>query len=278
MANPLSEPGAYYRCDNIEQAITQALEQARMDQQPFDPALIAALDQFHIGGLPATLSMLEIAGLDSKDLLLDVGCGLGGPARVIATQTGCRVVGIDLSADYCSAAELISKRLGLADRTQFTQANALALPFPASHFSAVWTQHVTMNIEHKCALWQEFSRVLDPGGKLLMYEVMLGDGNRDAIEYPMPWAKQASSSFLASADDYRDTLSSCGFDISIWHDVGNEALDSVSRVVEMLSQGKIKQPNLSLLLGEQYQPMMLNLAKALREKTLQVVQVIANNS
>ncbi|MCH7880960.1 MAG: class I SAM-dependent methyltransferase [Proteobacteria bacterium] len=277
MANPLSTPGENYRCNNIEQAITQALEQARKDQQPFDPALIAALDQFHIGGLPATLAMLEIAGLDSDDLLLDVGCGLGGPARVIATQTGCRVVGVDLSADYCSAAELISKRLNLAARTQFTQANALALPFSENHFSALWAQHVTMNIEKKAALWQEFARVLNHDGKLLMYEVMLGDGNSDRIEYPMPWTRQASTSFLASADDYRESLSSCGFDISIWQDVSSEALESVSRVVEMLSQGKIKQPNLSLLLGDQYQPMMLNLAKALRENALQVVQVVAHN-
>ncbi len=275
MANPLSEVSEYYRCDNIEQAIKQALQQARKDAQPFDPALTAALDQFHIGGLAATLALLEIAGLDSEDRLLDIGCGLGGPARVIATQTGCRVVGIDLSADYCNAAELISKQLNLADRTQFVQANALNLPFPTNHFSALWTQHVTMNIEHKSTLWRELARVLSPGGKLLMYEVMLGDGNSDRIEYPMPWAKQASSSFLATADGYRQSLSSCGFDISIWDDVSTEALDSVSRVVDMLSRGKIKQPNLGLLLGERYLTMMLNLAKALRGKALQVIRVVA---
>ena len=197
---------SHYQQKNLESQIRSALEAALKNQQDFDPNIISAVDQFHIGGLQATQDMLALAEFSADGLILDIGCGIGGPARNIAQHCTNRVIGLDLSYDYCLAANVISRQLNMSDQTGFIQANAVHLPFCDDSFNGIWTQHVSMNIEKKDLLFSEFSRVLKPAGKLVMYEVMNKTASLQAVTYPLPWSLDGNYSFLQNHKIYRQLL------------------------------------------------------------------------
>lgn len=268
----------HYRHDNLEGLIMDALQQAKSLNKPFDHRVISALDQFHIGGLGATLEMLDIAPLKPHDRVLDIGCGIGGPARTIASHRGCHVTGIDLSKDYCEAASLISRQLGMTQQTRFLQADAQKLPFQDNSFTALWTQHLTMNIKNKKKLWQEFFRTLQPNGRLIMYEVTTSDHGNNDINYPVPWAQDINSSFLASQRYYLESLSSCGFDIEHKLDISSHAQISIQGIIERIEQGKNQRPGLEQLLGDNFINMMHHLLQGLSSGALSVIQIIARKA
>lgn len=269
---------SHYRQQNLDEQIKHALDTARNNQVDFDPNIIAAVDQFHIGGLQATKDMLAIAQFSADDFILDIGCGIGGPARNISQQCGTQVIGLDLSYDYCVAADFISTRLNLSDRTGFIQANAVHLPFCDSSFSGIWTQHVSMNIEDKDLLFSELSRILKPAGKLVMYEVTRQSRTRDSVTYPLPWSVDGSYSFLQHQNDYREMIDAHGLHISQFSDVTSSALDSVKILLTRLQKNQVRKPNLGLLLGHHYQAMMQNLAQALGDDSLSVHQILATKT
>ena len=154
---------------------------------------LAQLDQFHVRGVPATEELA--AGLDLRDgeRVLDVGSGLGGPARYLAAVHGCHVTGVELQPDFVAVADELSRRTGLADRTRFVAGDATELPFPPGTSDHAWTQHVTMNIADKDRLYRSVHRAVRPGGRFASYDVVAGDGQ--PVIYPVPWAADASISF-----------------------------------------------------------------------------------
>ena len=265
----------HYRRHNLDQLIYAALTNAKQLNKPFDYKIIAAVDQFHIGGLTATLKMIELADFKPQDRVLDIGCGIGGPARTIACTCHCHVTGIDLSEDYCQAARLISWQLNMGDQTQFIRANALKIPFKNNSYSALWTQHITMNIGDKKALMTEFYRVLKPAGQLLMYEVLCTTRANDSIKYPLPWARKSEDSFLDNAHNYKALLHNCGFELKHFEDVSATAIVSIQRVIERISQGEKKDPSLEIILGDGLLTMMENLLESLNNDTLSVIEFIA---
>jgi len=269
---------SHYQQQNLDDHIRHALEIAIRDQKGFDPNIIAAVDQFHIGGLQATNDMLALANFSPDDRVLDIGCGIGGPARNIAQHCETRVIGLDLSFDYCMAAEIISSQLKMSQQTGFVQANAVHLPFADNSFSGIWTQHVTMNIEHKDLLIGEFSCILKPAGKLVMYEVTGQPNMTNSIQYPLPWSVDGSYSFLQNDVTYRELIQSNGLRINHFENVTSKALNSVTRLLNRLQKNKIQKPNLGLLLGEHYPTMMANLAQGLEDQSLSVYQIVARKT
>ncbi len=265
----------HYRRRNLDQLVSVALNDAKQLNKPFDHKIIAAVDQFHIGGLRATLKMIELAGFKPQDRVLDVGCGIGGPARTIAYTCNCHVTGVDLSEDYCQAARLISRQLNMGNQTQFIRANALKMPFKNNSYSALWTQHVTMNIGDKKALLLEFYRILKPAGQLLMYEVLCKTHTNDSIKYPLPWAQKSEDSFLGNTHNYGALLHNCGFELKHLQDVSATAIISIQRVIERVLQGERKDPNLEIILGDSFLTMMENLLESLTDDKLSVVEFIA---
>jgi len=270
--NPLSR---HYRKKNLDDHIRKALATVINENKSFDPNIIAAVDQFHIGGLKATKDMLALANFSADDKILDIGCGIGGPARNIAKYCDTKVIGLDLSFDYCLAAHVISTQLNMSRQTQFVQANAIHLPFADNSFSGIWTQHVTMNIEDKYQLFKEFSRILRPTGKLVMYEVSGQDNVTNSIKYPLPWSVDGSYSYIQDSQSYRGQIEDHEMHIDHFENVTATALNSVTRLLSMLQQNKLQKPNLGLLLGDNYQTMMINLAQSLKDQSLYVYQIIA---
>jgi len=130
--------------------------------------------------------LAERAGIRPRALVCDVGCGAGGSARWLATNLGCRVVGLTLSFVQ---ARLAAGRVDPAGPPAlFLQADAAALPFRASSFDAVWIVECAEHIEEKAALAAGLARLLGPGGRLAMAgwfrgeEVPPGGGDADLAE------------------------------------------------------------------------------------------------
>ncbi len=202
---------AHYRHGSLEQALVAALAAMGKDPDRLVPADLMGADEFHIGGAQATKDLAAQLALTPAMHLLDLGSGLGAPARTLATLHGCRVTGIDLSDEYVAVATSLTRRMGLADRVAFRCGSAMALPFDAAAFDGVTLLHVGMNIADKRALCAGVHRVLRPGGFFAIYDVMrTGPG---ALDFPVPWSSGAETSFLEPPETYRAALTAAGFSI-----------------------------------------------------------------
>jgi ubiquinone/menaquinone biosynthesis C-methylase UbiE len=202
---------AHYRRGDIEQKILAALKAAGKDIERLTTADLAPVDEFHTGGRAATIAFAEIFAPRSGEHLLDIGCGIGGPARYFAETFGCKVSGIDLTDDYVRAAQALARRVKLDGAVDYRQGSALALPWPDATFDAAYLLHVGMNIADKAKLFAEVRRVLKPGGRFGLYDVMRrADG---ALTFPVPWASAKEQSFVETPDTYRRLLQAAGFAI-----------------------------------------------------------------
>ena len=176
-------------------------------------------DQLHTLGPKATSMLAELAQVRPGEAVLDVGCGLGGPARQLA-GLGARVTGIDLTPALCDAARELNRRAGLD--IDIRTGSALDMPFDDASFDVVWTQHVTMNIENKAAQYAEMSRVVRPGGRLAFFDVV--DGPVQPLHFPVPWAEDESISFLVDTDAMEALVRGAGFEPREWYDRTADAL------------------------------------------------------
>ena len=212
VAEGMFMPGveAHYSARGIEARILAAIRAAGLDpEQPLSPEKLGALDHFHTGGLRASRELLELAQIRAGDRVLDIGAGLAGPARLLASALGCRVDCVELSPDFCAGAVLLNRLTGLDGRINVHEGSALDLPFPDESFDVVWMQNVGMNIADKRKLYGEIHRVLEPGGRYAFQEMAAGEA---ATSYfPLPWATDPADSFLVSAEAIRSVLGESGF-------------------------------------------------------------------
>jgi len=199
----------HYTRPNLENSILDALRAAGKDVERLTTTDLSGADEFHLGWRAATVAFANDMAPAAGTHLLDVGSGLGGPARYFAEVHQCRVTGIDLTHDYVQTAEALTQRCALTDRVSFQQGSALALPFDDQSFDGAYLLHVGMNIANKAQLFQEAHRVLRPGGCFGIYDIMRT--SNDVICYPMPWAATAETSFLATLDAYQQLLTEKGF-------------------------------------------------------------------
>jgi ubiquinone/menaquinone biosynthesis C-methylase UbiE len=236
---------------------------------------LLAFDELHIMGRQATLELGRLAGLGETMQVLDIGCGLGGPARTLANTFSCHVTGVDLSESFVSAATVLSDCVGLSHKVLFRQGNALSLPFEDGFFDAAVMLHLNMNIEDKSALFKEAGRVLKPGGKLLIWEVCEGNGN--PVLYPVPWADSPAFSFLVSMQTLLDHLQLAGFRLLHSEDATDEAISWVQeRLAAMKKPRKRKPaPDLDLVLRE-FRAKRENISKNLLKRSISILRTVAS--
>jgi SAM-dependent methyltransferase len=200
---------AHYSAQDIEARILASLRAAGLNpDERLSPEDLAALDHFHTGGLHATRELVEDARIRAEDRVLDLGAGLGGAARLLAAEIGCRVDCIEMSADYCTGAALLNRLTGLQDRITVHPGSALELPFPDRTFDVVWMQNVGMNIQDKQMLYAEIARVLTKSGRFAFQE--LAAGSVPTSYFPLPWATEPADSHLVTAEAMRSLLRAAG--------------------------------------------------------------------
>ena len=230
------------------------------------------MSELHNRGKQATVDLARLAEIQPEHHVLDLGCGIGGPARTLAAEFGCRVTGIDISDEFCTAAQSLNELVGLSDKISIRTADALALPFEDESFDIVWTQHASMNIADKQALFIEMHRVLRPGGKLALHDVLAGP--LQPVHFPVPWAPDPSVSFLADPEEARTLILATGFEELTWQDQTQLTEDWWQNVRERAS-GKPPSPlNPGLVMGSQFPKMAHNMYRNIREHRVAVVQAI----
>ena len=206
----MSSLEAHYSARDIEARILTAVRAAGLNpDQRLSPEALGALDHFHTGGLGASRELLELARIRAEDRVLDIGAGLAGPARLLASALGCQVDCLEMSPDYCAGAALLNRLTGLDDRIEVHEGSALDLPFPDDSFDVVWMQNVGMNIADKRKLYGEIYRVLKPGGRYAFQE--MAAGNVATSYFPLPWATDSTDNFLLSAEEMGSLLGEIGF-------------------------------------------------------------------
>ena len=250
-------------------AISCALDEAGVDRAALRPEDLASVDEFHIRGRAASLEIIEALGLTSGSRVLDLGSGLGGPARTFADLTGCTVTGVDLTPEFCEVASTLSEWTGLSDRTRFQVGDATDTGLPEAAFDAVLTVHAAMNIPDKQALYAEAFRVLRPGGRFVVYDVLQGEGGD--VRFPVPWANDASTSFLATPEEMRDLLTGAGFDVLSETDSSDESLAWFQQVRARIERDGPPPVTFATFLGDAFGPMVVNQVANLAERRIRTV-------
>lgn len=264
----------HYATTGLLARLESALRADGVDPAHPSVEALAPYDQFHGRGLEATEDMAALVEVRPTDHLLDVGSGLGGPARWFSARFGCRVTGIDLTPEYCAIAEHLTRLTGLDARVHFQVCGALEMPFAAGTFDGAYSMFVSMNIEDKARLYHEIHRVLRPGGWLVLSEIARGrDGD---VAYPTPWAATAAESFLATVDDTRKGLQSAGLEVLQVKNDLQRAIDFGTRSRAMVDRGEKPAYRANALIhGDMAGAMLANVARGYQQGTLVPIEVVA---
>lgn len=253
-------------------AIAEGLRRAGKDLGALTTTDLAPVDEFHIRGRTATLELAERMRLGPETHVLDIGSGLGGPARTVAEVYGCRVTGIDLTPAFCEAAGAMSDWVGLSERVAFRQGDATDLPYEDDSFDAAMTVHVAMNIPAKDAMYAEARRVLRPGGIFAVYDVLQGEGGE--VLYPVPWAREPSISHLATPDGMRALLAGAGFTILDIDDSTAESQTWFEAMAARMAQAGPPPVTFQSFLGGDFPEMARNQVRNLAERRIRTVTFI----
>ena len=231
----------HYDKDSLETDILSALNKAGKEMSELTITDLASLDELHIGGKSATQALASKAELTAGSLVMDVGSGLGGPARTIATEFDLNVIGLDITESFCRVARLLTKSVSLTETVNFLNGDALQMPFKQGVFDGIWSQHCSMNIPDKTRLYSEYHRVLKKGGRLLIHDVIAG--SQGPISYPVPWAHDQSLSFLVPESEMKNQINRAGFSEIFWQDISQNALDWFEK--QKVNRSKENQPILN---------------------------------
>jgi ubiquinone/menaquinone biosynthesis C-methylase UbiE len=261
----------HYQKGGILDSILDALREMGKDLSHLTPADLAPVDEFHIRGREATIELATRAGIQPGDRVLDVGCGLGGSARYLASEHGARVDGIDLTQEYVDTAQRLAELVGMQDQVHFLRADALDLPFADKSFDVVWTEHAQMNIADKRGFYGELARVLVPGGRLAFHDVFQGPGGPP--HFPVPWAGAPEISHLAPPGDVLNLLEEMRLRVLEWEDKSQQSVDWLAAPEKV--PPRPTPLGLHLLMGETRKEKIANLTRNLQENRVAVVQCVA---
>lgn len=267
------EVARHYTHADLTGSVLAALRGAGHDLDRLTTADLAPVDEFHLGWHPQTVGLATRLAFPPGTRLLDIGAGIGGPARHFAEAHGCSVTGIDLTPAFVAAATELSARTGLADKTRFVEGSALSLPFADASFDAATLIHVGMNIADKPRLFAEARRVLVPGGTFALYEVMrVGEG---ALPFPQPWADTEATSFVETPATYHDLLAAAGFRVTLEEDRTPFVRELAHNMREKAAAEGPPRLGLQVIIGPTASDRMANLFQSLEKSILAPVEMVA---
>jgi len=263
----------HYTRGKLEETILQAVALTGSDPGQLKAKDLATVDEFHVGGLEATRELGAQMELGPGLRVLDVGSGIGGPARYFAAEHQCKVTGIDLTEELVQVARSLTRRAKLDHLAEFVQASALDLAFPVETFDRAYMIHVGMNIADKTGVFREVRRVLKPGGMFVIFDILRAGGGE--IAYPVPWALNEETSFVADLKSYRDALEKAGFRVE--RDRGRRAfgIDFTERMIARGAQGGQPALGLHLLMGDLASVMIKNVLTMMKQGVLEPVELYA---
>jgi len=268
-----TEVSQQYIHGSLERAILDALEAAGKDPDHIGHDDLAAVDEFHIGGRQATIDFAERFAPRRGMRLIDIGCGIGGASRHFAQEHGCQVNGIDLTAEYVRVAELLSQRMGLAGRVSYQPASASSLPFADGVFDGAYMLHVGMNIRDKAKVFAEVRRVLKPGDRFGIYDIMRESAGE--FSYPLPWASSAETNFAEPATTYRRLLTQSRFEVLKERSRREFAIEFFRRLRARIAQTGPSPLGLQILMGATTPQKIANMIGLLDNGVIVPTEIIA---
>ncbi|MFO1140950.1 MAG: class I SAM-dependent methyltransferase [Amaricoccus sp.] len=260
---------AHYSGAGLHRRIMERLAEAGIAPDQVTAEHLKAVDEFHIGGAEATAALLDRLEIGSETRVLDVGSGIGGPARTIAARYRARVTGVDLTPDFVETARRLTEIVGL--HAEFVVGSALDLPFAAESFDLATLLHVGMNIPDKPKLFGEVARVLAPGGTFAVYDVMRFGAHP---AFPLPWASDGASSFVETPDAYLAAAEGAGFELVERRDRGEVAKAFFARMQAQMAGKAPPVVGLPLLLGPEAPAKVANMMAAVAAGDIQPVEMI----
>ena len=258
--NPVAR---HYGSGGIAERVIAALREAKGPEAPLTPENLAQFDHFHGRGVAATEELAAQLQPQSGERLLDIGSGIGGPARWFAAKFGVHVTGVDLTPEFCAAAEALNAATGLANRVTIIEGSALALPVPDAAFDAADSQNVIMNISDKPLFYREAFRALRRGGRLALSNLCAGPAGEPY--FPVPWATTRDTSFLATPEEMRADLLAAGFEIVSFRDTTEAVREVQRRTRERLEKGELPRVAADIILGERAREMQINSLRSTEE-------------
>ena len=272
MSNP-SYVSEHYSVPELGERILAALKSAGKSLDSLSVDDLAPVDAFHIRGRAATEELARWTEVAADHRVLDVGSGIGGTSRYLASTVGCNVVGIDLTDGYCRVAEMLSQLVGLSDRTSFRQGSALDLPFEDDTFDVVWTEHVQMNVADKEGFYREIARVLRTDGRFACHDIFCGGGQSE-MRFPVPWAETSAISHLIPTDEARAILADAGFEETRFEDKTEASKEFVQAALERTRTEGPMPVGLHLVLGDDAPIKFANLLENLEQGRVRVAQAV----
>lgn len=267
----------HYSQSELGARIEQGFAAAGIDTDSITTTDLAMVDEFHTGGHPATVHLLEQLALAPSSSVLDIGCGIGGAARHCAQTFACSVTGIDLTEEYIQAAKRLSGWVGLDDQVTFEHLDATSLAFEPDSFDGAYQLHVGMNVADKAGLFASVSRVLRPSARFGVYDLMLTDADGSTeLTLPLPWTSASATNHLATADDYQAALTAAGFDIVAVEDRTEHVLPTMLAAAEAARSATAPPPvGLHLLMGPEAGIKLGNMVAAMSAGLIAPTEIVA---
>lgn len=257
----------HYEKANLLKVILQQLKLAGYEAHQINRELLSKFDEFHLQGAKVSLALAKTLQIQPNQQIIDVGCGIGGAARMLAEVFQCQVTGVDITPSYIETAIALSQLVKLDHKTHFIIGNAINLPFGESKFDIVWTQHVQMNIENKRLFYREMQAVLKVGGYLLYYDIFLGENTN--LKLPVPWAEAIENNHLISHDDVAHFFGK-NFKQVQTIDFTDQAIKGLEKALEFSTRSSHTTIGLNLLMGNSTQEKLQNLLHNLIRKSVEV--------
>jgi ubiquinone/menaquinone biosynthesis C-methylase UbiE len=270
---PEIQVASHYTRGKLEEAILAGVRAAGKDSGTLTAADLAPLDEFHVGGLEATQFLAKAMRLRPGMRLLDVGCGIGGPARYFAGEQKCVVSGIDLTEEFVSTAQSLTKLAGLDGQAEFHRASALELPFEAGSFDGAYMIHVGMNLPDKLSVFREVARVLKPAARFTIFDLMFA--KKEPLRFPVPWAMTEETSFVSDVPAYRTALEQAGFSVEKEISHRTFAIEFTQRFAARVAAGSAPALGLHILMGEKTAAMLKNVLGAMVDGVLDPMELVA---
>lgn len=252
--------------------IVSALQEEAKSLNALTVEDLAPVDHFHARGFVATIELADQLPIAAQQHILDIGCGLGGPARYLAQRFACRVTGIDITEPFVDAANRLTRLLGMEESVEVRHGDGLQLPFEDAVFDGAYTQHVTMNVADRARFFAEAYRVLKPGAFFALTEHGLGATGEP--RYPLPWSEDGSGAYLVSPEESVELLEGAGFEQLVLEDTGAKYVKAYRQVMETAAKGALPPLGIHILMGESAPQKVRNAASNIEQGRTHPIQVI----